>query len=73
MTPLLWIGAALIAIGVALLAQMARRAAALKRADASPEETQSALRGLVALNLAGVGAAFFGLALILAGLLLAGG
>lgn len=70
MTALVWGGAALLAAGLALLMNMARRAAKVRRGALSDAEIQAELRVLIALNFGGVGLAVIGFALIAAGVLL---
>ncbi|MEM9145485.1 MAG: hypothetical protein AAGC57_04740 [Pseudomonadota bacterium] len=71
MTALLWIGAALVVAGLGALGWCIREALRLKRADLTPDQAKTRMRLLVAVNAAAVGGAFLGLALMLAGGLLA--
>ncbi|MEO0388994.1 MAG: hypothetical protein AAF281_15995 [Pseudomonadota bacterium] len=62
-------GALTTCIGLAGLGLCIRRAASLRQLD-DAEAQRRAMRGLVALNMGSVGVAFFGLALVVVGLIL---
>lgn len=70
MSALIWGGAAVALGGVAVLAWCIREAMAIRRADLAEDEARRRLNRLVAYNMAAVGTAFLGLALMLAGVLL---
>ena len=61
-------GLFLVALGLAGLALFVRKALAVRRGSA--EKSSAAMNRLVALNMAAVGTAFFGLALVVVGLIL---
>ncbi|MEM9097425.1 MAG: hypothetical protein AAGC79_02790 [Pseudomonadota bacterium] len=61
-------GAGLSCLGIGLLIWCMLRANRLRGSD--PAEAEPALRSLILLNMAGVGLGFFGLAIVIAGLLL---
>lgn len=67
---LVWIGAALAALGALLLLRLVALARRARREASSPEETQARFARLIALNFAAVGVGFFGVAILLVGLLL---
>ena len=71
MNAFLWIGIALTVAGLAGLAWCIRKAAWLRRADISDEEATAELRRLVPANVAAVGVAFIGLAVLVVGAILA--
>ncbi|HUF56445.1 MAG TPA: hypothetical protein VMM55_07780 [Thermohalobaculum sp.] len=71
MNPFLWIGAGLTVAGLAGLAWCIRKAAWLRRADIADEQATAELRRLVPANVAAVGVAFIGLAVLVVGLILA--
>lgn len=64
------LGAIVTLAGLAGLGLCIRRAAALKGAAQDPDAVRARLHGLVALNMASVGVAFIGLALVVVGLIL---
>lgn len=70
MSAFLWIGAAMALLGIAGLVWCMSRAASLKRSDVSDDEAVRQLRVLVAANVAAVGTAFMGLALVVVGAIL---
>lgn len=70
MSAFLWVGAALTVVGLAGLVWCISKAAALKKSDISDEEAVARLRVLVAANVASVGTAFMGLALVVVGAIL---
>ena len=70
MNGFLWGGIALTLAGVAGLAWCIRRAAWIRRADIPDEQATAELRTLVAANVAAVGVAFIGLAVVVVGLIL---
>lgn len=65
------LGVATTLIGIAGLGLCIARAAAVRKL-ADPDVVRARLRGLVALNMAAVGVAFFGLALVVMALFLRG-
>lgn len=69
MAALVYIGVALAALGVGLLALCIHRARGL-RGETDPEAVQAGLARLLPLNAAGVGLGFLGLALLTAGVIL---
>lgn len=70
-TLLIYGGIALTVLGLVGLGACIRRALAIKRAEESAsDETRAAMHRLVAMNMASVGTAFFGLALVVVGALL---
>jgi nitric oxide reductase large subunit len=72
MSLVVWIGAAMAALGVALLGVVILRARRLREAS-DPEARQAALHALVALNFGAVALGFLGLGVVLVGLLTAPG
>lgn len=64
------IGIVLTLIGMAGLAWCIRRAAWIRRADIPDDQATAELRKLVAANVAAVGVAFIGLAVVVVGLVL---
>ena len=70
MTLLIVIGAVTTLLGVAGLGYCIREAARVRGGTLTPEERTAKLRGLVAINMAAVGVAFLGLALVVVGLIL---
>ncbi len=70
MTVALWIGLALVVLGLAGLGWCILRARALARGTRTPEETRAEIARLTGANAAAVGIAFFGLGLMLLGVLL---
>jgi nitric oxide reductase large subunit len=67
---LIWIGAALTALGLAGLAWMILAALRLRRAGLPPEALRAALQRLVAVNLGAVGIAAIGLMMVVLGVIL---
>ncbi|MGF1500218.1 MAG: hypothetical protein ACFBSD_00235 [Paracoccaceae bacterium] len=67
---LVWIGIAMVAIGLAGLAHCVRTALRLRRDPPAPEALKAEMHRLMARNAGAVGTAFFGLALMLLGALL---
>lgn len=72
MSALVWIGAAMAAAGIGLLALVIARARRLRTAEPSAEATQAALRMLVALNFGAVALAFLGVGVLAVGLIAGG-
>ncbi len=70
MNAFLWIGIALAVAGLAGLAWCIRKAAWLRRADITNEQATAELRRLVPANVAAVGVAFIGLAVLVVGVIL---
>lgn len=70
MNVFLWIGTVMTLAGLAGLVWCIRKAAWLKRADVTNEEATAELRRLVPANVAAVGIAFMGLAVLVVGLVL---
>lgn len=70
MNAFLWAGIALTLAGVAGLGWCIRRAAWIRRAEIANAEATAELRKLVAANVAAVGVAFIGLAVVVVGLVL---
>lgn len=70
MNAFLWIGAALTLGGLAGLAWCIRKAAWLRHADITNDQATAELRRLVPANIAAVGIAFIGLAVLVVGLIL---
>ncbi len=70
MNVFLWIGVALTLAGLAGLAWCVRKAAWLRRADITDEQATVELRRLVPANVAAVGVAFIGLAVLVVGVIL---
>lgn len=68
MNGFLWAGIALTLAGIAGLAWCIRRAAWIRGADIPDEQATAELRTLVAANVAAVGVAFIGLAVVVVGL-----
>ncbi|QHQ34172.1 hypothetical protein [Algicella marina] len=64
------IGAIVTLLGLAGLGLCIRKAAALRALKDDPEAQKAGMHGLVALNMASVGVAFMGLALVVVGLIL---
>lgn len=69
-TALVWSGAALALVGVALLLRLVLTARRMRGETLTPEESQARLQTLVMLNFAGLGVGLLGLGLLLAGLLI---
>ncbi|SOH95418.1 hypothetical protein SAMN06273572_11093 [Monaibacterium marinum] len=70
MTILIVIGAVTTFLGIAGLGYCIREAMRIRTGGMSPEESKVKLRGLVAVNMAAVGVAFLGLAMVVAGVIL---
>lgn len=70
MNAFLWIGTLMTVSGLAGLAWCIRKAAWLKTADITNDEATAELRKLVPANVAAVGVAFMGLAVLVVGLVL---
>ncbi|MEM9196287.1 MAG: hypothetical protein AAGD12_00400 [Pseudomonadota bacterium] len=70
MALLFWVGLALTLVGLAGLARCILIARGLRRDGIAEAEARARLQGLVALNLASVGLAAFGLAFLLVALIL---
>ncbi|MEL6679661.1 MAG: hypothetical protein AAFQ51_13230 [Pseudomonadota bacterium] len=71
MTIMIYVGAALVVLGLVGIGYCLREAARLKKlAQEDPEAVRSRLHGLVAVNMGAVGLAFMGLALVVVGLIL---
>lgn len=66
---LIWGGAALALVGIAMLGWCIRRALAV-RGEADEARAQQAMQSLVAINVAGVGIASIGLACVIVGVIL---
>jgi hypothetical protein len=71
MGPVTWIGVAMTAAGLALLARVILRARKLRGETADATDTRATLNALVAMNFAAVALAFLGLGVVLVGLLIA--
>ena len=71
MNAFLWIGIALTVAGLAGLAWCIAKAAWLRRAEITNEQATAELRRLVPANVAAVGVAFIGLAVLVVGVILA--
>lgn len=67
---LIWLGSAMALGGVAGLGYCIREAARIRGAKLEPEQIHTRLRSLVAVNIASVGCAFMGLALVVFALIL---
>ena len=61
---LIWIGSAMSVLGIVGLGYCIREAARIKSAKLQPEEIHARLKSLVVVNIASVGFAFMGLALV---------
>ncbi len=64
------IGVGVTVLGLVGLVLCIRKAAALRALKDDPDAQRAAMHGLVALNMASVGVAFIGLALVVVGLIL---
>ena len=64
------LGAVLAVAGIVMLVICMRRAARLRRDDVPDAHVQGEMRFLIVLNMAGVGLAFIGLAVVLVGVIL---
>ncbi|MEM8793268.1 MAG: hypothetical protein AAGE80_16725 [Pseudomonadota bacterium] len=70
MTILIYAGAGLALAGVGLLVWCMLRASRIRKAGGEGPEVEADLRRLIAINMAGTGLGFLGLAVVLAGIIL---